>query len=861
MLKPDALETLLDVLRQTLEILEPLRTTLPSWHEQIENLLYEAATQRLRIGVVGVTSSGKSAFINGLLGEALLPEQSKATTNLPVICRRGPRRRLKVIYQNDTSEELFDMAVTAEVLRSFCAEDGNPGNTLGIWRLELESPSCCLPVELEVMDTPGTDAYALQGHEQITFDRCLPTADIVIFMISVRRKLSASDLRLLQAVIRNDQRVLFVISQSDIEVDDYERGRLHRSREEKLSNHVRILERDLLLQSGLRSQGVVAVSSLLARQAEGDRLSAEWKQSNFNIVLEHLELFVTDLGVMLTASRAGRSAALVTSLASALQSEAVKKLDADSQETPQESILARQAELLARTEAQIRRSIDHFRDEVTQELNTPGLMAKTVDDLAALDIHDRGAFERLLPLLKIRSEQRTSQIVARLEALRYACREFVSEVGLVPSRRTIQERPPDLGAPPTLAGSIRQQTVEYTESLPRDGFFGGLWDWFAGVRQETRSRAVETVDRDTLIAAVRRFMATSSRELQAYVDEIGATFKALYLEPIQQERESREEGLREIATLRMHSASLLHSLPSLIHELLHQRDRLAEYISKAMGTNPPRIISEGVIQRVASSGSRSPQAVARLALRNVLALAWEAAAIRCFWRIATQAAGREEIPENVMLVAQQPEELGRLSAFLTRAVWPRSAAACSPTPVESGACDSADLLFSHGRGESRLRTLVLNDKISSDDYVKAFEWADVIAVDFDAARLSAGLNSLMALLNFDTLKSYSRKVFFTFGDGAFFDSRLQDVLLEVVPSVVEVTGFGSRPWFIYESSRYDARYSDFIELAELVRRTGGADRELVRQWRQRRLSTRPPFQEAKLQEAFAKLCITGWAHD
>jgi|ERR1700722_834873 len=52
-------ESLSSVLTKALKILEPLRT-VPRFYEELELLLMESASARLRIGVVGVTSSGKS---------------------------------------------------------------------------------------------------------------------------------------------------------------------------------------------------------------------------------------------------------------------------------------------------------------------------------------------------------------------------------------------------------------------------------------------------------------------------------------------------------------------------------------------------------------------------------------------------------------------------------------------------------------------------------------------------------------------------------------------------------------------------------------------------------------------------------
>jgi len=59
--------------------------------------------------------------------------------------------------------------------------------------------------ELEVIDTPGTDAQGLCGHEAITLYRCLPIADIIVFMTNIQRRIQESEARLLRNVIDHDQ--------------------------------------------------------------------------------------------------------------------------------------------------------------------------------------------------------------------------------------------------------------------------------------------------------------------------------------------------------------------------------------------------------------------------------------------------------------------------------------------------------------------------------------------------------------------------------------------------------------------------------------------------------------------------------
>src|SRR5262249_32409295 len=139
-----------------------------------------------------------------------------------------------------------------------------------------------------LVDTPGLDAYGHQEHEELTLRQFLPLADIVVVMTSIRNPFKAADLKLINALLENDQRALFVLSQIDLEVDSYEGGRLWKSREAKLASHHQRLLDDLSGFPRLWAEGVVLVSGKQAREARGDRTAESWGRSNFEAVLGRL---------------------------------------------------------------------------------------------------------------------------------------------------------------------------------------------------------------------------------------------------------------------------------------------------------------------------------------------------------------------------------------------------------------------------------------------------------------------------------------------------------------------------------------------------------------------------------------------
>ena len=60
----------------------------------------------LRVGLVGITSAGKSTFINALAGEDILPRGAQPTSGILVVCRRADPRKLLVQFKTPAKKFL-----------------------------------------------------------------------------------------------------------------------------------------------------------------------------------------------------------------------------------------------------------------------------------------------------------------------------------------------------------------------------------------------------------------------------------------------------------------------------------------------------------------------------------------------------------------------------------------------------------------------------------------------------------------------------------------------------------------------------------------------------------------------------------
>ena len=130
--------------------------------------------------VAGEFNSGKSAFINALLGEAVLDTGVTPTTANITILRHGKH---KSVSRNEKSNLI----------------------------MEIPNP---LLEELSIVDTPGTNAI-LREHEELTTD-FIPRSDLVLFVTSVDRPFTESERKFLESIRDWGKKIIIIINKTDI---------------------------------------------------------------------------------------------------------------------------------------------------------------------------------------------------------------------------------------------------------------------------------------------------------------------------------------------------------------------------------------------------------------------------------------------------------------------------------------------------------------------------------------------------------------------------------------------------------------------------------------------------------------------
>ncbi len=174
-----------DLLREEKRLLEELRLTLAGFGAPSEALTTLGRSllqldELFLLVVVGEFNSGKSAFINALLGQAFLPEGVTPTTTEINILKYGlePGWELK-------EEFVVVRTCPVEFLQ-----------------------------EINIVDTPGTNAI-IRRHEEIT-QEFVPRSDLVLFVTSADRPFTESEREFMERIRQWGKKVVVVLNKIDI---------------------------------------------------------------------------------------------------------------------------------------------------------------------------------------------------------------------------------------------------------------------------------------------------------------------------------------------------------------------------------------------------------------------------------------------------------------------------------------------------------------------------------------------------------------------------------------------------------------------------------------------------------------------
>ena len=242
-------EDLLDRERNLLKDLEEFLVDFGAPSEDVD-LVRQALSdveELFLLVIVGEFNSGKSAFINALLGAEVSTEGVTPTTDRITVLRHSDEP-----MERERREGILELGYPNDFLR-----------------------------EISIVDTPGTNAI-IRHHEELSRG-FVPRSDLVLFVTSAERPLTESERGYLELIRDWGKKILLVVNKVDL------------LRNEENTNRVRTF-----IEEGIRSMlgltpPIFFVSSLLAQRAKaaGSEMERDalMKASGFG----ELEGYISDL--------------------------------------------------------------------------------------------------------------------------------------------------------------------------------------------------------------------------------------------------------------------------------------------------------------------------------------------------------------------------------------------------------------------------------------------------------------------------------------------------------------------------------------------------------------------------------------
>ena len=187
-----------------------------SLKKQLDTIVAKQNDKVLNISVIGEFATGKSSFINALVGHELLAVNVlQGTTVAITIIEYGTSYSLSLVDKNGnpTTTEYKNINYLSSALQHYTT-DPSYADTINHVRVTL--PSDILKKGFRIIDTPGTNSLE-QWHEEITRRAINDISDMSIILVDVTRPMPETLIGFVESALGNCVKdCLFVANKIDI---------------------------------------------------------------------------------------------------------------------------------------------------------------------------------------------------------------------------------------------------------------------------------------------------------------------------------------------------------------------------------------------------------------------------------------------------------------------------------------------------------------------------------------------------------------------------------------------------------------------------------------------------------------------
>ena len=187
-----------------------------SLKKQVDTIVAKQNDKVLNISVIGEFSTGKSSFINALVGHELLAVNVlQGTTVAITIIEYGTSYSLSLVDKNGnpTTTEYKNINYLSSALQHYTTD---PSYADSISHVRVTLPSDILKNGFRIIDTPGTNSLE-QWHEEITRRAINDISDMSIILVDASRPMPETLVGFVESTLGNNVKdCLFVANKIDI---------------------------------------------------------------------------------------------------------------------------------------------------------------------------------------------------------------------------------------------------------------------------------------------------------------------------------------------------------------------------------------------------------------------------------------------------------------------------------------------------------------------------------------------------------------------------------------------------------------------------------------------------------------------
>lgn len=222
--------SLLRSLEKDINLSERQKKTLSFVQDLLSKALAQSKTNEFNIHILGTMKSGKSTFINALLGKDILPNESAACTLVPVVIENGLfEDKIEKILNNGESSWIQGKQIEQNFLndiRQYRAEL-DKGADVDIAYYQFQHPLSFLTEEkagtnIRIIDTPGPNEmkqFADRMSLEQLFLNTLKDSNLIFFVIDIQYYKDEENQKMLERLLhyRPDLKnhVIFILNKMD----------------------------------------------------------------------------------------------------------------------------------------------------------------------------------------------------------------------------------------------------------------------------------------------------------------------------------------------------------------------------------------------------------------------------------------------------------------------------------------------------------------------------------------------------------------------------------------------------------------------------------------------------------------------